>query len=74
MPTKNQTVAKKPATLKAKVNKEACIGCGLCMSTMPEVFAFDDEGKSQVIGPVEDAGQLADVIAACPVNAISEYK
>ena len=34
---------------KVKVNADACIGCGLCISTAPEVFAFTDDGKSEVI-------------------------
>jgi ferredoxin len=59
---------------KVKVNKDACIGCGLCVSTAPEVFAFDDEGKSQVIGVAKDEAALNDIIAACPVGAIEEEK
>jgi ferredoxin len=59
---------------KVKVNKEICIGCGLCISTDPEIFAFDDEGKSQVIGEAKDEAALNDIIAACPVGAIEEKK
>ncbi len=57
---------------KLKVNADACIGCGLCVSTAPDVFAFTDDGKSEVIGDLEDESRLDEVIAACPVGAIEE--
>ena len=53
------------------VDKEACIGCGLCVGSHPEIFAFDDEGKADVIAEGEDA-DVDDAIASCPVSAISE--
>lgn len=55
---------------KVKVNAEACIGCGLCISSAPEVFAFNDEGKSEVIGQSADEAAVEEVIASCPVAAI----
>ncbi|MDY0345438.1 MAG: ferredoxin, partial [Bacilli bacterium] len=27
---------------KVRIDRDACIGCGLCVSVMPEVFEFDD--------------------------------
>lgn len=56
---------------KLSVNKEACIGCGLCNATYPEAFQFDDEGKAEVVGEVEE-GVVAEVIGSCPVGAIEE--
>lgn len=56
--------------VKVTVDADACIGCGLCVSSMPEVFAFDDDGKSVVIADA-DEGAIDDVIASCPVAAIS---
>ncbi|HAS56583.1 MAG TPA: ferredoxin [Firmicutes bacterium] len=55
---------------KVKVNADACIGCGLCISSAPEVFAFNDEGKSEVIGQPTDEAAVEEVIASCPVAAI----
>ncbi len=49
---------------KVKVNKDACIGCGLCVSTQPDVFEFDDEGKASVID------ENAEVEVECPAGAI----
>lgn len=53
------------------VDSEACIGCGLCAGTHPDIFAINDEGKAEVIGEGEDA-DVEDAIASCPVGAISE--
>jgi ferredoxin len=59
---------------KVKVNKDACIGCGLCVASMPDVFAFDDDGKSEAIAPAEDEAAVNDVMASCPTGAIEEDK
>ena len=37
--------------VKTTVNKAKCIGSGDCVETAPKVFAFDDNGKSEVINP-----------------------
>ncbi len=60
--------------MKALVDKETCIGCGLCPSICSEVFEMQDDGKAGVIAdPVpqgsEDSAKEAEV--SCPVNAIS---
>jgi ferredoxin len=60
--------------LKIEVNKENCIGCGLCVNICPEVFAIDENGKSEVL---EDniekfKNAIDDSIRSCPVNAIEE--
>lgn len=54
---------------KAKVNKDLCIGCGLCVGMHPEVFAFDDEGKAECIAEGEDEA-VDEAIASCPAAAI----
>ncbi len=56
--------------VKVTVDADACIGCGLCVSSLPDVFAFDDEGKSVVIADADESA-VDDVIASCPVAAIS---
>lgn len=35
--------------MKASVDRDICIGCGLCEITCPEVFELDDEMVSTVI-------------------------
>ena len=33
---------------KVTINKDLCIGCGLCTSIAAGVFDFDDDGKAKV--------------------------
>lgn len=56
---------------KVKVNDDLCIGCGLCISSVPDVFDFSDDGKSKVIAEPTDEAAIDDIIASCPVAAIS---
>ena len=57
---------------KVTVNNDACIGCGLCVGSAPEIFEFGDDGKALAIEGV-DADQAAaeEAAANCPVSAIT---
>jgi ferredoxin len=63
--------------MKATVDKETCIGCGLCESICPAVFKLGSDGKSDVIvdeiskNLQADCQQAAD---SCPVSAITIFK
>lgn len=54
-----------------KIDKEKCIGCGLCAELCGEVFEMQGDGKA---GVKEDKNIpcVKDAIASCPVDAISE--
>lgn len=59
--------------MKAIVDQETCIGCGLCAETCPEVFKMDDDKAVVYTDPVpaavaESCQAAAD---ACPVIAIA---
>lgn len=58
--------------MKACVDKDACIGCGLCASIAPEVFEMEDDGKAGALGEVTSAieAEAKDAEASCPVAAI----
>ncbi|HEY8422654.1 MAG TPA: ferredoxin [Thermoclostridium sp.] len=59
--------------MKAFVDKDVCIGCGLCADLCPEVFNIDDDGTASAIDTdiPEDAEDAAKEAAAqCPVEAI----
>jgi len=58
--------------MKAVVDEDVCVGCGLCVDTCPAVFEMDGEIARVIVDQVpEDAasacGEAAD---ACPVDAI----
>ena len=59
--------------MRAKVDRDACISCGLCESICPEVFELDDESISVVkVDPIpeeyEDCTKEAE--DECPTDAI----
>lgn len=59
--------------MKAIVDRDACISCGLCVSVCPEVFEFDDEDISTVIqDPVETENEdcAREAEDGCPTDAI----
>lgn len=60
--------------MKACVDKELCIGCGLCASIASEIFFIEYDGKAKAIDEEIEASQIAeaeDAASSCPVAAIS---
>ncbi|MEG0855991.1 MAG: ferredoxin [Terrisporobacter sp.] len=60
--------------MKAVVDRDTCIGCGVCPSVCPAVFEMDDEGLSHVIAtpvPAEAEAEAKDAADSCPVDAIT---
>lgn len=60
--------------MKAKVDRETCIGCELCVTICSEVFEMDEEQIAIVIATpvpsdVEDEAREAE--ENCPTGAIS---
>ena len=54
------------------VDQEACISCGLCVSTCPGVFRFNADGKSECYDPAgAPESDIQGAIDGCPVQAIS---
>ena len=56
------------------VNKDLCIGCGVCPSVAPSMFDMNDDGKAYAIVDEVPAGEedLAQEAAeSCPVAAIT---
>ncbi len=56
-----------------KVNKDACIWCGVCVAICRDVFDIDDEWKSTVIKQPETEQEINwtnEAIDACCVDAI----
>jgi len=59
--------------MKAKVDKDTCTGCGLCVDTCPEVFEMGDDTVKVIADPVPAAaaGSCKEAAADCPVEAIT---
>ncbi|MGN0975868.1 MAG: ferredoxin [Gemmiger sp.] len=52
---------------------DACIGCGLCVSTCPEVFSLTEAGNARAVNEPVDEPLLQSAMRAqdgCPVDAI----
>ena len=59
--------------MRATVDKDLCIGCGLCPDVCPEVFQMDDDDKASAkveTVPPEAEDACRDAAAQCPVEAI----
>jgi ferredoxin len=55
----------------AYVDQDACIGCGLCTTIVPEVFRLNDDGVSEVHDPAgASESQIQEAIDSCPVSCI----
>ncbi|MFA5754242.1 MAG: ferredoxin [Patescibacteria group bacterium] len=53
-----------------KVDKNMCIGCGMCVGLCPDIFALDADGKSEVIKD-EVTPCAKEAAKNCPVGAIN---
>ncbi len=59
--------------MKAKIIRDECIGCELCVSICPEVFQMDDEQIATVIldsVPAENEESAKEAASSCPTEAI----
>ena len=53
------------------VDRELCMGSGMCIVYAPNTFAHDDETKAVVIDPAGDPiDAIRNAVQACPTSAI----
>jgi len=59
--------------MKAIVDKETCIGCGLCEATCPEVFVMEENVAVVKADPVPPGAEAScrEAAESCPVQAIT---
>lgn len=60
--------------MKAFLDRDGCISCGLCAETCPEVFRMADDGIAEVYVeevPVEAEDTAVEAQDECPVSVIT---
>jgi len=60
--------------VKAAVNQDLCISCGLCVSTCPDVFYWNEADKAEAIKSAVPDNQedcTREAADCCPTDAIT---
>ena len=60
--------------MKASIDRDGCIGCGLCADTCPNVFRMADDGLAEAYAPdvaTQDEAAAQEAMDNCPVNVIT---
>jgi ferredoxin len=55
---------------KVTVDDSACVGCGLCEQSCPNVFEMQNDGIAHVKNFTDPGCDLVEVADQCPVSAI----
>lgn len=62
--------------MKARIDQDGCIACGLCVDICPSVFQMAPEGYAVVIVGEVPSGSEASAVDAeenCPVSVITVF-
>jgi len=60
--------------MKAKIDREGCISCGLCTEICPKVFQMAEDGFAEVhVGtvPADAEADAQEAQNSCPVSVIT---
>ncbi|MEA4822848.1 MAG: ferredoxin [Clostridiaceae bacterium] len=60
--------------MKATIDRDGCISCGLCTELCPEVFRMADDGRAEVYSdsiPSEAEDTATQAQDSCPVSVIT---
>lgn len=60
--------------MKASIDRDGCISCGLCVGTCPKVFRMADDGVAEVYVDTVPTGEEEAAVEAmdgCPVGVIT---
>lgn len=63
--------------MKASVDQDGCISCGLCIEVCPEVFSYNEDGVSQPIEddiPEDALDRAEEARDGCPVSVIDLFE
>ncbi len=60
--------------MRADVDQDLCIGCGVCPDICPDVFELQEDDKAHVISDeCEDGECCIEARDSCPVDAINIF-
>ena len=60
--------------MKADIDQDGCVSCGLCVETCPEVFRMGDDGPAEVYVetvPSDAESSASEAQDNCPVSVIT---
>jgi ferredoxin len=60
--------------MKAEIDRDGCISCGVCVETCPAVFGMAQDGLAEVIVdvmPDSEKSKAEEARDGCPVSVIS---
>ena len=60
--------------MKASIQRDGCISCGLCEGTCPQVFRMAEDGRAEVYVdsvPADAAAAAQEARDSCPVSVIT---
>ena len=60
--------------MKATIDRDGCISCGVCAETCPAVFGMAADGMAEVIAdtvPDSEKDKAAEAKESCPVSVIT---
>lgn len=69
-------IHKEDDLLKVEVDQELCISCGLCVSSCPDVFSWNEDEKAKAVTTDVLADQeecVQDAAEGCPTDAIETH-
>lgn len=55
------------------IDRDGCIGCGVCATVCPEVFRMAEDGRAEVYAQPQAQNEAGarDAAGQCPVSVIS---
>lgn len=59
---------------RVQVDRERCVGSGVCESLAPEVFELDDDGVLQLHREepaADELDEVRDAVQSCPARALA---
>ena len=60
--------------MKASIDRDGCISCGLCANSCPKVFRMAEDGIAEVYVdqvPMEEEEAAVEAMDGCPVGVIT---